>query len=222
MCAQKKEVFDALMEYFHKDRPDVIPSTTMCSLAGLASTIPAAERAIDDDDSSSVRTPTTSPGTSSEVGSRPGQRLTAMGMLSSMSERRKERSEATKRQLLLDEERNSMLSKALGQDKTTSLARFPGINEQFAIAVAYLGQLSTHDEFEDDEDAMYVVRCIADAVHGSDQGPAQRMAACVWALAERGLPPARAVERLRLLLPTGMARGGSGSGAGVSGFIGRT
>ena len=139
-----------------------------------------------------------------------------------MSERRKERSEATKRQLVLDEERNSMLSKALGQDKTTSLARFPGINEQFAIAVAYLGQLSTHDEFEDDEDAMYVVRCIADAVHGSDQGPAQRMAACVWALAERGLPPARAVERLRLLLPTGMARGGSGSGAGVGGFIGRT
>jgi hypothetical protein len=115
-----------------------------------------------------------------------------------------------------------MLSKALGQDKTTSLARFPGINEQFAIAVAYLGQLSTHDDFEDDEDSMYVVRCIADAVHGSEQGPAQRMAACVWALAERGLPPARAVERLRLLLLTGMARGGSGSGAGVSGFIGRT
>jgi hypothetical protein len=212
------------MQYYHKDRPDVIPSTTLCSLAGLASTIPADERAIDDDDSSRARTPTSSPGAMSEVGSRPGHRLTAVGMLSSMSQRHEERKEATRRQLLLEEERNLMLSKALGQDKTTSSARFPGINEQFAIAVAYLGQLSTHDDFEDDEDAMYIVRCIGDVVHGSDQGPAQRMAASVWALAERGLPAARAVERLRLLLPPGTARGGSGSGsgAGVGGFIGRT
>jgi len=207
------------MQYYHKDRPDVVPSTTLCSLAGLASTIPADERAIDDEDSSCARTPTSSPGTISEVGSQGGRRLTAVGMLATMSQRHEERKEATRRQLVLEEERNTMLSKALGQDKTTSSARYPAIGEQFAIAVAYLGQLSTHDDFEDDEDAMYIVRCIADVVHGSDQGPAQRMAASVWALAERGLPAARAVKRLRLLLPPGRARGGSVSGAGVGGFI---
>lgn len=218
------------MEYFHKERPDVIPPATLCSMAGLASTIPEDEH-VDDDDISSPSTPTTSPGTISEPGSQKGRRVTAVSMLQAMSERQEGRMEISKRQQVIEEQRNSLLAKAIedkssastrGQDKSSTSARFPGTSEQFGIAVAYLGHLQTHDDVEDDEDAMYVLSCVADVVHGSDPGPAQRMAACVWALAQRDLPAARAVSRLRAFVPGTAVGGGGGSGAGDGGFIRRT
>lgn len=137
-----------------------------------------------------------------------------MGVLQAIAERQEDRKEDAKRQLAVDDQRTSLLARALGQGKTSTSARFPGVAEQFAIAVAYLGQLQTHDDIEDDEDAMHVVSCIADVVHGSEQGPAQRMAACVWALAERDLPVARAVIRLRALVQgTGVGNGAGNGGS---------
>lgn len=186
-------------------------------MAGLSATIQDDE-CVDDGDSLSLHTPTTSPGTASDAGSRAGRRVTAVGVLQALVDRQDDRKETAKRQQAVDEERTSLLARALGQDKGSS-TRFPGVDEQFSIAVAYLGQLQTHEDIEDDEDAMYVVRCVADVVHGSEQGPAQRMAACVWALAERDLPVARAVRRLQALAPRRVMGGGSGSGSGDGGFI---
>lgn len=221
-CAHNKDVFDLLMEYFHKDRPDIIPPTTCCSMAGLASTI-AIDECVDDGDSLAPHTPSTSSPATSEPGSRSGRRVTAVTVLQSLVERQEGRMEATKHQQAVDNERTALLAKALIQQQKTSSEpsseRVPGPDVWVNVAMTYLAELLTHEDIEDDEDAMSVVQCVADVVHGSDTGPAQRMAACVWALSKRGLPVARAVGRLRALAPRTAMRSGSGSGAGDGGFI---
>lgn len=199
------------MEYFHKERPDVVPQVTICSMAGLASTIPEDE-CVDDVSTPSPHTPTTSPATSTESGLRSGRRVTALGVLQAIAERQEDRKD-------IDGQKMTLLARALGQDKGSTAERFAGADEQFGIAMSYLGLLETHEDIEDDEDAMYVVKRIADVVHGSERGPAQRMTACVWALAKRDLPVARAVGRLRALLPVRVVADESGSGSGSGGFI---
>lgn len=192
--AQDREIHDALMEYFHGDRPDVVPPVTLDSLAGLAAA-PPVTFGIDDPTHSSQSTsspPHPTPAAASER--KPGapvRKHTAMSMLSTIADSKGKHTRDIGSMV-------KAVTTLVNQRSGETLAVPPDTRRSMASML--LSRLEIDEGVCDDEEAMGVVEEAARVLHGAAQGPAERMASRLCVMAEQGLPPGECVAKLRMFL----------------------
>jgi hypothetical protein len=91
-----------------------------------------------------------------------------------------------------------------------------------SMASMFLSRLEADEGVCEDDEAMRVLEEAARVLHGSAQGPAERMSSRICVMDERALPPLECVVRLRTFLQRDAARTTTGTvhsigdGAGVS------
>lgn len=198
--AQDREIHDALMEYFHGDRPDVVPPVTLDSLAGLAAATPVT-LCIDDTMHSSQSTaspphPTPAPSTERKAGA-PVRKHTALSMLATIADSKGKHNRDIGSMV-------KAVTTLVNQQSGSTLAVPPDTRRSMASML--LSRLEIDEGVCDDEEAMGAVEEAARVLHGAAQGPAERMASRLCVMAEQALPPRECVAKLRMFLQRDAAR----------------
>ena len=171
-CAQSKPVFDVLMDYFQGSRPDVVPMSTLSSIAGLSTPPPPRE-------------PSTGH-TSPDLPTRSKPRATATGVLAAIEKSREHRREAEDRRAQNEVLRTQALLKlAEGSSPQPLPPQAMSKEQRQMIAKDHLGKLETSDELAGRADVKVVLHKVRELLYGPDPARAAATVARLYALASR-------------------------------------
>lgn len=216
--AQRQDVLECLLQYFHVERPDIVPQITYDSSAGLT----RASVTIDTHDhsqsqSSTHSTPSSahSPPTVDRKSISGGRKATSLSLLGTILDGKQQRHEE-------DAQFSKVMSQyfVAQQTPTHQTAVTPDMMRTTASMV--LARLEDHDDICNNEQALCVVQDALRVLHGTLPGAAEQMASRVCVLSERALPPTECIKRLQAFVRVvvrGVQGGDRGSGAGGDGML---
>ena len=194
--AQNKQVLAALMEYFHRERPDIVMPCREDSLVGISEAARLQDDNADNTTPERVRSTalgvdkTTTPPTSEKT-TPPLRKRTAMSVIGGMVDAKEHRQKAFVAVM-------KGVTDALQGARTHAGAGSLGTPEgQRSTASLFLSRLEATQEVCEDEEALAVVERAAAVLHGTSQGAAELMASRLCVLSEMGLPVVQCISRLR-------------------------
>lgn len=203
--AKNKDVLEGLLDYYHIDRPDIVPPLTYDSLAGLArASLPAEapECVLSQPSTISTRTPLRSPPAVERDSGSGRRKATTMSVLGDILEGKHQR-----------HEEEAQLTKTLSaffsaqQAPTAHKAVTPDMMR--TTASLFLARLEDDEDICENVQALSAVQNALRVLHGSRASAAEQMASRVCVLSERAVAPMQAVKRLHVFLQA-VGTGGGG------------
>lgn len=178
-CAQTKAVFDTLYEYFHASRPDIVPMSTLSSIAGRSTPSLLPEPSLLEH---SPRTAHSTP----DLPKRTKQRVTATGVMAAFEKSRVDRRESEDRRAQSQDRRTDALVK-LAEGSAAQPPTPPCVTKEQRQMMAedHLGKLETSDTLAGREDVKVVLRKVRALLYGPDPALAAATVARLYALASR-------------------------------------
>lgn len=171
------------MEYFQGARPDIVPVSTLSSVAGMLTTPPPSQPSPHED------TPPAAPSTT-HLPTRSKQRATASGFIAAIEKNRTDRREAEQRTEERRARNEDLRTQALlklveGSPAQPSQPQATTKEQRHMIAEDHLGKLETSDDLAGRADIKVVLRKVRECLYGPDPARAAATVARLYALASR-------------------------------------
>ena len=194
--AKRKDVLECLLQYYHVDRPDIVPPLTYDSLVGLTQTSHtphAPECTLSETSSISISTPGHSTPTVERDNASTRRKVTTMSVLGTILEGKQQRHEG-------DAQLAQALTAYLSAQQAPARQSIATPDVMRTTASLFLARLEDHEDLSENDQALSAVRDALRVLHGSQASAAEQMASRICVLSERALPPAECVKRLQTFL----------------------